>query len=161
MEKLTQKWCIAAFFNELDDGFEFHRSEVPLHVTLAGVFAIDDTDIELFRKLQFLLKDTKPFEIQAGDSVEWGKDKEIKVVLIENSSDMLRLLMQIYEFLIANGAVFNEPQYEGKGHILHSTIQKSGRLQKGQVVKINNISLVDMYPDEDGMRRRIVGTIKF
>jgi hypothetical protein len=161
MEKLTQKWCIAAFFDELDDGYEFHRTEVPLHVTLAGVFAIDDTGTELFRKLQSLLSGIKSFEIHAGDTTRWGVKKEIQVVLIEKSSEMSKLLMQIYKFLIANGATFNQPEYEGPGHILHSTVQNSGRLHKGEVIQINKLSLVDMFPNNDGLRRRIVSTVKF
>jgi hypothetical protein len=161
MEKLSQKWAIAAFFEDLDDGFEFHRTEIPLHVTLAGVFDIGIKGKELSVMLSDLLKDNSSFEIQAGDDALWGLNKDIQVVLIEESPDMSNLLMCIYEFLLANGAVFNEPQYEGNGHILHSTVQKSGRLQKGQVVEINKVSLVDMFPDNNGMRRRIVSTVRF
>jgi 2'-5' RNA ligase len=161
MEKLTQKWCIAAFFDELNDGYEFHRTEVPLHVTLAGVFAIDDNGFELSRKLNELLEQSKPFNIRAGDTTHWGLNKEIEVVLIEKSSEMSGLLMQIYEFLKDNGVVFNEPEFEGEGHILHSTVQKSGKLKKGETVNINKVSLVDMFPNNDGMRRKIVSTVKF
>lgn len=161
MEKLTQKWCIAAFFDDLDDGFEFHRTEVPLHVTLAGVFAIDIKGRELFKMLSDYLNSTQSFNIKAGSEDSWGPNKEIRVVLIEKSSEMSGLLMQIYDFLMINGAVFNQPEYEGNGHKLHSTVQKSGKLEKGQIVLINKLSLVDMFPRNDGMRRRIVGTVEF
>jgi 2'-5' RNA ligase len=161
MEKLTQKWCIAAFFDELDEGYEFHRTEVPLHITLAGVFAIGDKSEEIYAKLSDLLIDQDSFTVTAGEDVLWGENNDLRVVLIEKSKEMSLLLMKIYEHLLFNGAIFKEPQYEGQGHISHSTVQKTGRLNKGDKVLINKVSLVDMFPNNDGMRRRIAGTVKF
>lgn len=161
MEKLTQKWCVAAFFDELEDGYEFHRTDIPLHITVAGVFATEDTSQVIFKSLFSLLSNQEPFAVTAGGDELWGNNKDLKVVIIEKSDVMSSLLMKIYEHLLKNGAVFNEPQYEGLGHKLHSTVQKSARLQKGDTVLINKVSLVDMFPDNDGMRRRIVGTVSF
>ena len=161
MEKLTQKWAIVSFFDEIDDGYEFHRTDNPLHITLAGTFAINKTGQEIYLMLYELLKDEKSYTVQAGDDVLWGENKDIRVVIIEKSEKMFTLQMKIYEELLKNGAVFNEPQHEGLGHILHSTVQKSSRLHKGDSVRINSVSLVAMFPDSDGNRRRIVKTIRF
>ncbi len=161
MEKLTQKWTINAFFDDLKDGYAFHRSDYPLHITIAGVFAIDLRGNDIAKILVDLLAGQKSFFVTAGDDALWGEYKDLRVVIIDKSTEMSGILMSIYETLIKNGAVFNQPEYEGPGHILHSTVQKSGRLVKGQKVKINKISLVDMFPDNDGLRRRIVQTINF
>lgn len=161
MEKLTQKWAIAAFFDDLEDGYEFHMSDNPLHVTLAGVFAIHYKGREIYAGLSELLQDQESFTVTAGDDAYWGENKDLNVVIMEESKEMSALLMKIYKHLLNNGAIFNEPQYEGSGHILHSTVQKSGRLKKGDKVPINKVSLVDMFPNSDGYRRRIIGTVKF
>ena len=160
MEKLTQKWCIASFFEELKDGFEFDRSDNPLHITLAGVFALDLNGLEIVKIFEDLLKNTKSFSVTAGKDTYWGENKNIQVVLIQDSKELKSLQMNIYNKLISKGAIFNEPEYEGEGHTSHSTVQKVGKLSEGEIVTINKVSIVDMFPNNDGYRRKIVKTVK-
>ena len=159
MEKLTQKWCIPAFFDELEDGFEFAMTDYPLHMTIAGVFDFDKKGIEIAELINGLLAHSQSFEVVAGDDVYWGINKDIQVVLMEKSEQLASLVKKIYNFLISNGVEFYQPEYEGKYNISHSTVQKTDRLQKGETVIINKLSLVDMFPDSNGYRRRIVKTI--
>ncbi len=160
IEKFSQKWVITAFFDELPPGFEFATKNDPLHITLADVFAININGKRLFSILKKILEGADSFYVTAGSEADFGLKGETRVVLINPSNELHALHEAIFKMLIKNGAVFNNPQFQSDGYHPHSTIQKSGRLYTNQRVKIDKLSLVDMFPDGDGLKRRVKGTIQ-
>jgi 2'-5' RNA ligase len=159
MDKLTQKWAIAAFLEPVEDGFEFHRSDIPLHVTLAGVFASEMDGQQLGETLAELLCSVTSFDVEGGEDLFWGENGEITVVQIKESRELKKLYNRIYDKLVSEGTVYNEPHFEGEANVLHSTVQKHDRLENGQKTRIKSVSLVDMFPNSDGYQRKVVKTI--
>lgn len=157
-EKYSQKWTIASFFEHLSDGYVFHRSEVPLHATLAGVFAIDVTGDKIANLLKTHLQDVPAFHIVGGEETQWG---DVKVRIINKSIHLNALFNGIQKMLLSHGATFNEPEYIGEGFTPHVTKQKSGWLQNGESRIVNSVSVVDMFPDGDYEKRRITATVGF
>jgi 2'-5' RNA ligase len=161
MQKLTQKWTVISLLEPMADGTEYFWKDWPVHITLADVFAIGWNGEELVENLAMSLADQKPVETTAGDDTLYGPaDYRTKVTLIENTPELQKLHEDIIGLLQDGGVVFNSPQYVGEGYIPHSTVQKHGRLKKGDVVKIGSLTIVDMFPHGDGYRRRLVKTIK-
>lgn len=158
-KKLSQKWCVASFFDDLPAGFEFAMEEVPLHATLAGVCALPMSGDEIARNLKSAVAHTVPFEIYGDTQEQWGEG--LKVTLIRQSNNFDNLLRLVQATLLEEGAVFNEPQYLGDGFTSHITMQKSGEVLPGESRLISSVSLVDMFPDEDGYRRRIHAVVRF
>jgi len=158
MEKFTQKWSVVALLEPVSDGYEFFWKDQPLHVTLAGVFASTKSGTQLSELLAELLAGVEPIEVVAGDDLYWGNNQENTVVAIEKSETLLALHLRVHQKLTACGATFNEPEHEGSGVILHSTVQKDSRLNKGETAQISSVSLVDMFPGGDGYRRKITKT---
>lgn len=156
-EKLTQKWAVAAFFDDLPLGYEFPREETPLHATLAGVFAINKSGDEIADLLRQCLTDTAGFPVIGLDEERWGD--ELIVTRLEDSQQFSALYAGVQDCLLNKGAVFNEPQYLHDGFTPHVTHQKEGKLSVGQSAPIAHVSLVDMFPHGDGYRRRIHATI--
>lgn len=156
-EKYSQKWAVASFFNGLEEGFTFHRFETPLHVTLAGVFELNRSGGEILKIIEESIRNLSDFEVQAGEVEKWG---ELKVNRIGHSEELEVLYRTIQQELLDNGAVFNEPQYLLEGFKTHSTHQRAGRLRVGDNIRINSVSLVDMFPDGDWQKRRIIGTLQ-
>lgn len=156
-EKLTQKWTVASFFDDLPVGFEFAREETPLHATLAGVFAIDKTGDEITQLLEQYLSDVDNFPVSGLAEERWGDD--LVVTTLVDSEEFSALYAGVQDCLLNKGAVFNEPQYLHDGFTPHVTHQKEGKLSVGQLVPIARVSLVDMLPHGDGYRRRIHATI--
>lgn len=159
METFTQKWAIIALLEDCQEGSEFHYTDTPLHVTLAGVFKIDKNGNELSVELAKLLADQQPVEVEASQKDMFGPDKDIAVMKINKSPDLMALYQQIYEWLQKSGAVYNSPEYQGQGYLPHSTLQKSASLSEGEKRVLSSISLVDLYPDSDGYKRKISKTI--
>lgn len=157
-EKLTQKWAVAAFFDDLAVGFEFAQEETPLHATLAGVFAINMRGDEIAELLRQCLSDSHTFAVTGLAEERWGEG--LVVTTLADSEDLSGLYGSVQDCLLNKGAVFNEPQYLHDGFTPHVTKQRSGRLAIGASAEITRVSLVDMFPGGNGYRRRIHAVIK-
>lgn len=159
--KFTQKWAIISLLENATEGSEFHYTEFPLHVTLAGVFKVSHNGDRITDELSTLLKDQKSVAIKAKAEVMLGTNHDIAAMKIEQSAELLNLYNKIHNWLVVSGAVYNEPQYQGEGYLPHSTHQKSGRLLAGQEAHITSVSIIDLLPKGDGYKRRIHKTIDF
>jgi hypothetical protein len=71
-------------------------------------------------------------------------------------SELLALHTAIVHLLEEYGGVFNSPEHTRDRFIAHSTIQREGRLQKGDEVTVNSVALVDMFPNGNGEKRKII-----
>lgn len=156
-EQYSQKWCIAAFFDDLDLNFQFHRTEIPLHATIAGVFDIDKSREEINKLLVDYLRSFNSFEVVGGEIVNWG---EIRVTLLAESAEFDKLYRGVQQMLIENGAVFLEPEYTGDGFTPHVTVQQSAHFETGESTIVKTISLVDMFPGGDFEQRLIAGNVE-
>lgn len=64
---------------------------------------------------------------------------------------------------LGNGGtfVFNTPEFVGKGFLPHATDQENNRVVIGEAYSLVSISLVDMFPAHNHMRREVVDTYCF
>lgn len=152
----SQKYTLVSFLEPIPLNTEFVMTDWPMHITLADVFAIDlDTGIE--QKLSSLLASQSSISLLAGEDTILGT---AGVVLIEKNDELQSLHNQIVQLLELNGAKFNNPEFTRAGFLPHSAIQKSGRLDKGDKVVINAVSLVDMFPNQNWQQRRVLANFK-
>lgn len=156
--RYSQKYTLVYFISPIRTGTEFHMTDWPLHTTLADVFAIDRHATDIDKKLAALATRTHAVQVAATDSSTLGT---APVALLEKSVSLLQLHDSIVSLLEENEATFNSPEFIKDGFLPHSTIQKSGRLQVGEVVTINSISLIDMFPNDDWQQRKVLATFKF
>lgn len=152
----SQKYALVSFLEFTEVNTEFMISDWPLHVTLAGVFAIDlDTSIE--QKLIDLLADRSPVTLVAGRNSVLG---ETEVVLMEKNDEFQDLHDKIINLLELNGARFNNPEFIRSGFYPHVSVQGLGKLCEGDEIKINTISFVDMFNQGDWRRRKVLGNFQ-
>ena len=161
MQKFTQKWSLISLLEPVDEGYEFFWKDYPLHVTIASVFAAEWNDTNLLKKLTTLLATKKAVTTRAVKEGYWGDKAQYHVMLLEKNSAIMDLHQDIHELLLRSGAVFNQPEFEGQGYIPHSTIQKHARLYPGETIQINSLTVLDMFPHQDGYQRKIGPTIYF
>lgn len=153
----SQKYALVHFISPVEDGVQFHMSDWLLHTTLADVFAVARHETEIDKKLATLLAQIEAVETNAmGDSVLGTA----QVVLLDKTPLLTKLHTDIVSLLEENGATFNNPEFTRNGFLPHSTVQKNGRLQEGDKVAVDSISLVDMFPDNDWEHRRVLATFK-
>lgn len=151
----SQKYCLVHFIDHQQDDSEFNMSHWPLHVTLADVFAIDLKQSAIIENLETLSRKLAPVTLCTEDESILG---ETPVVLLSKSPDLLKLHEDIVLFIEADGAVFNNPEFTRAGFIGHSTIQNEQRLEIDEVITIDSLSLVDMFPEGDWQRRKVLAT---
>ncbi len=158
-QKFTQKYTIVQFFDPIDEGYEYSSDNWPLHSTIVDTFAIDWSVDEMITKLTELLSSHMPAESVAGDDRFFGENGQVQVVLLNRSESLVSLHLDVVTALGEGKLVLNDPQFARDGFLPHATVQKHARLNKGDKVAFTTLSVVDMFPDEDPYKRRVLKKI--
>lgn len=153
----SQKYSLVSFLHPIDISTEFNMVDWPLHVTLADVFAIDLNSTNIETKLAELLSVKASINTAAKEEATLGTTK---VVLLHKTDELVNLHLSIVDLLESNGGVFNSPEFTKEGFLPHCTIQKTARLNFGDKVDVDTISLVDMFPNGDWQQRKVIATFK-
>lgn len=151
----SQKYTIVHFISPIENDVQFQMSDWPLHITLADVFAVDRHDSTIDSKLTALLSEITIVKTKAMNDGTLGT---APVVLLEKTSQLQQLHSRLIELLKENGADFNNPEFTNDGFIPHSTIQKNSRLNIGEYINIDSLSIVDMLPDGNWQQRKVLAT---
>lgn len=157
---MSQKYVIVHFIDTDNVPEEFPMSEWPLHVTLLANFRIDQLD-QLKMELEKFIEHAEPFDIKADGEAKFGPNQSVAVSLIRPDYNIIKLHNDLLDMATRLGAIFDEPAFIGNGYRPHSTIQQKERLQDEQTIKLNNLTLIDMYPNEDIKRRKIIKTFHY
>ena len=156
----TQKYTIIQLLENLDDGYEFSSVTWPLHSTLVDTFAIDWSVDEMITHLNDLLSTHATASSTVIGSDSFGAQKKVQVSLLERTDALMRLHTDVIEVLERGGLRLNDPQYAKEGFLPHATVQKHAKLDLGDKVSFNAISIVDMFPNGNPYERKILKTIK-
>jgi 2'-5' RNA ligase len=112
----------------------------------------------LEKELAIYAHNTKPFDVITDGEALFGPNKNIAVSLIRPDEALINMHTQLLSIATELGAVYDEVAFMSEGYRPHATIQASSRLLDGQKVTLNDFTLVDMYPNNDIARRRIIKT---
>ena len=158
MQQFSQKYAIVQFFEAVPNGTEFMSSNWPLHATLVDTFAINWTEEEMVIQLTNLLFCMPEVQSVTKDELYLG-DSRVLVAVLEKTSGLDGLHNKLVTLLEEGGLKLNDPRFSRRGFSPHSTVQSHARLHEGDKVLFNALSLVDMFPDKDSYKRRVVATI--
>lgn len=156
---MSQKYVIAHFIEPVGPTYNFSCKEWPLHVTLLPNFIVSDSLDALISNLEEFSRSIAPFSIQVGKDANFGPNGEVLVSLIDPNADILSLHSKLLD--ITKSYTFDTPQYIGEGYKPHATKQINNQLISGGRYLIDNMTLVDMFPDNDIERREIIKTFQF
>lgn len=157
---MSQKYVIVHFIDKSKVPSEFPSSEWPLHVTLLANFTLGKSLEALTSALEDFARDGKPFDIMADGKALFGPKQNVTVSLIQPNNSIQKVHDMLSSVTSKLGAVFDEPAFMSEGFRPHATIQINSRLADKKKVLLDDFTLVDMYPDKDINRRRIVQTYK-
>jgi 2'-5' RNA ligase len=157
---MSQKYVVVHFIDVKNTPTNFHMSQWPLHITLLANFQIIDID-KLQTELVSFTEQRTPFTVAAKGEALFGPQQDVRVSLIEPNSNILGLHADLLKMALDMNALFDAPQYNGPGYRPHSTIHDYARVQDGQSVAVDSLTLVDRFPDNDIKRRRIIQTFDF
>ena len=149
---------IVYFVDEASVPSEFISSEWPLHITLLANFTINRPLDDLKTMLRDYCRQINPFNISVEGEALFGAKQNVAVSLMQPNQNIVTMHQTLADITASLGADFDEPAYMGKGYRPHATIQTSSRLVDNQTVNLNSITLVDMFPNQDMNRRRVIET---
>lgn len=154
---MSQKYVIVHFVQSAKVPSEFSAKEWPLHITLLSNFQISHLP-ELEKELAVYAHNTNPFDVTANGEALFGPNKNVAVSLIRPDESLIDMHKQLLSIATKLGAVYDEVAFIGEGYRPHATIQVKSRLLDGQKIMLSDFTLVDMYPNNDINRRRIIKT---
>lgn len=161
MYPYTQKYTLIQLFEDVQDGYEFTSNNWPLHSTIVDTFAIDWDVPTIISELEKIIIGRKSISTTAVGYTYFGSDQQIKVTLLNKTNDLSKLHYDIINHLNTGGLVLNTPQYALDGFLPHATVQKNARINIEDKVTFKSISLIDMFPNQDPYKRKIIKTIVF
>lgn len=160
MSDFTQKYTIIQLFEGVSEGTQFSASSWPLHATIADTFAIDWDVQTMTEKLTELLNWHTPAASIVEDDRFFGDEGQVQVALLRKTDDLVKLHRDVIALLEQGGWKPNDPQFAEEGFLPHSTVQKHARLNKGDKVTFNALTIIDMFPDEVSYQRKVIKTIR-
>ncbi len=152
----SQKYTIVQFLEPIQPRQTFSMEEWPLHITLADVFAIN-LDESLIKALAAYLSSKECISTESMEEAQLGDHNNPTIVtLIKNNSKLQSLHDELINFLQAYGAVFNSPQFTHGGFLPHATRQNHAHLETGKKINISELTLVDMFVDNNWKQRKVL-----
>lgn len=161
MERFTQKYIIVQLLEPMAEGAEYASADWPLHVTLAGIFSVDLTGERVIEQLRDMLVTQKPFTVIAGQDAYFGVKKQTRVTVLEISDELRTLHYKVVALLRWVGAEFNTPEFIEAGFRAHATVRPHARLRRGDTVTFHALTVIDMYPNGNPYRRKVLRTLPF
>lgn len=159
IQQFTQKYTIVQFFDSVNEGYEYSSDNWPLHSTIVDTFAIDWSVDEMIDQLKSVLETHDTATSEAECDRFFGENGQVQVVLLNRSESLVELHHDILATLEEGGLKLNDPQFARDGFLPHATVQNHARLNKGDKVQFTALSIVDMFPDEDPYKRKVIKTI--
>ena len=156
-QQYVQKYVIVYFVDIKATPISFSASEWPLHITLLANFQVEDID-SFKSQLKEYSEQHAAFTVQANGEALFGPQQNVRVSLVEPNDAIIATHKDLLSIASGHGAILDELGFAGTGYRPHATIQFNNKLQDQEEVAINSFSLVDMFPDQDHMRRRIIQT---
>jgi 2'-5' RNA ligase len=155
-----QKWTIVSFIDPVKEGLEFNRKEWPLHITIAcaGAFDMPLNSEEFIVKLKPLISGYSPVKTSSTSFEQFGAHK---VTILDKTKELNSLHKEVISLIESLGGSCGQPEYVLENFRPHCTVQKSGNLQLDTDVTLNSISLVDMFPNSNGLRRKVTKNFEF
>ena len=155
-----QRYVIVTLLKKLSDGKEFAPDNYPLHVTIVPSFTLEFLSQDVIDKLMKHCSTYPPITLLAGDDEFFGPNNEVRVTPLR-MTDKLRILHNDISAIVkAAGANFDEPQYMGSNYRAHATVQNDSRIFKDNAVLIDEITIIDKFPDNNPSKRKLLRTIK-
>lgn len=160
-QQYSQKYTVVCFFKPQETFSNFSASEWPMHVTILDMFKTEWQLNRLCNELSAVAKTIVPFDTMPIEKVMLGEDKSIPVRLLQREGAILALRHRLMSLVDKGLFIFNTLEFVGEGFLPHATDQENYQVEIGRSYRLENISLVDMFPDDDYTRRRVIGTFNF
>lgn len=129
---------------QVGDGFTL--ASWPLHLTVAPTFIVEGDLEAVVAIITPVIAGGPPLALRVGADEGFGRAQRIPVSLIESTTELTALHRRLIDVLSAGGAVFDDPDFIGCGYRPHVTMTKLDRVQPGDLLRLDQATIVDMEP---------------
>lgn len=146
----SREYCVVMPLRPMPVGVWIDRSHWPRHVTVCGNFRSgpDDLDVLAATLRRVAATISPPFAV-IGDDAQFGPDGKTPVQLVQ-SDDLQRVHETLMDALGRAARVDSViPEHNGPGYRPHVTVVNGGRLDRGPVVELSTLLLVEIGPNGD------------
>ena len=157
----TQRYVIIKLLEKLQDGDEFLPENYPLHITIVPSFQLEKMNDALLGKIKQLCNDLKPFSLTAGEDEFFGPNREVHVTTMIMNDELKELHANLVSILSDAGAIFDESQYMLENYRAHATVQETVRLNEGDSIIFDSITVIDKLPNGLPTKRKLLKTLNF
>lgn len=155
-----QKFVIVKMLENKPEGSIFESDNWPLHVTVVPNFEIDCNYDNLKAELLSIVSPLGPALAQANNDDFFGPNNDILVTRLEPTPKLALIHNTIVDFLEKQGAVFELPIRLRSDYKPHVTVHINNRIYKGDVVNIDELSIVGKATEGSPSLRKVLGGIK-
>ena len=154
------KYVIVKMLENQAIGSTFSSGRWPLHVTIIPNFEINWDFNRLKSEIEKTAGHHKQVVIAATEDDLFGPDKNIPVTRLELTPELAKIHTEIVKLLENNSAKFELPVILKQNYNPHATIQWNKRVSIGEVVSIDEFSIVDKEAEGNPGLRKVLGVFK-
>lgn len=154
------KYVIVKMIESQTIGSTFNSGKWPLHVTIIPNFEIKWDYKKLNSELEAVVNSCSQVRTVANTDDLFGPDKDIPVTRLELRPELAKIHTTIVEFLENNDAKFELPIILKENYKPHITIQGSARVNTGDSINIDELSIVDKEVGGNSSLRKVLGVVK-
>ena len=160
-QQYSQKYTVVCFFEPQATSTNFSALDWPLHITMLDTFKTKWPISILCDALNKVAASIAPFDTVPTQKVMLGENRDVPVKLMRLEGALTALHSALLGLVAEGSFVFNTPEFVGKGFLPHATDQDDNQVEIGKPYRMGGISLIDMFPDNDHMRREVVDSFSF
>jgi len=147
-------YVVVVFVRPVPAGHTFPRSDWPLHITLAR-FDSKETPSGIAERVGGTVSGLLGFDVRTGADDFFGRNRSVPVSLVEPHPQLQLLHDRLLDALGADVHLLS-PQHARRNFRPHISHQAEGRLQPGEIVRVEQAALVDMRPNGDSNHRHVL-----
>lgn len=153
-------FAIVAFLDDVALDAEFAADEMPLHVTILPPCETEADLGQIEAAADAAFAQFPPFEAEGGDDELFGPRQDVEVTLVEDDGDLMAAHLQLLAQLRQLGDVrVSDPSHVGRGYRPHVTATAGERIDRGERFELDAIAVIDLAPDDDSSRRRVIAQL--
>jgi hypothetical protein len=150
-KKAKQRYWITFLLDDLNEGDKFQPGI--LHLTIIPWFVADITEQEVIEIFKSSFVDLPKIDASVGAITDFGPNDEVKVSLVEDSSDISKIherALNLFNKINAHWAVKNP--YVGDEFKPHIRRRPGVAVKEGDILHLNSLVLVKANRQEDNLR---------
>lgn len=151
-----QKYLVVSFINPENVSDTFSAANWPLHCTLLPNFSTEALPEDVILAVSKVATSHQQIIVEIGEEALFGPDANFPVSLVLPTQQVLEFHTSLTSRLEPLHITYDNPQFVHEGYRPHITIQENARVHQGNFLTIKTISLIDMIPDGDTTRRKVI-----